>query len=273
MKNNLRQFQLKELSLFKKFVNFCEENKITYYALGGTLLGAIRHEGFIPWDDDMDVGIPREDYDRFIELCEKNKPCFELHTFNNDPNHIRYFARIEDPTLTIKRTDRIKEEISSAWIDVFPLDGMPNNRIIRNIHKNYILYRRALYKLSCFSQSANINKKNRPLIEKVLIKIGLIFPVEKMFNTKKQLLKLDKALKRFPYNKSNYLVNAMGAYKFNEMFHKKYYGEGTYYKFEDTKIFGPNDYDTVCKQLYGDYMTPPIESERNHHGSEIIEGD
>jgi len=268
--DKLRQFQLKELELFKKFSEFCKKNNITYYALGGTLLGAVRHKGFIPWDDDMDVGIPREDYEKFINLCNTKKVDFELHTFQNDPNHIRYFSRLEDPSIKVKRTDNITEEISSAWIDVFPLDGMPNNKIIRNIHKNYILYRRATYKLSCFNIAVNVNKKNRPFIEKVFIKFGQVFPVEKIFKTKKQLIKLDKALKRFSYEKSNYLVNAMGAYKFREMFNKKYYGKGKYYKFEDTKVFGPNDYDTVCTQLYGDYMTPPKKEERNHHSSEVL---
>ena len=267
--SNIRDLQLVDLELFKKFAEFAKENNITYFALGGTLLGAVRHKGFIPWDDDMDIGIPREDYERFISLWEKKNPKFELHTFKNDKKHYRYFSRIEDPTLKILRNDNITEEISSAWIDIFPLDGMPNNKILRYIHKEYILYRRAIYKLSCFSLGVNLNKKNRPFAEKVFIKIGKILPVEKMLSTKKELIKLDKALKRFPYNKSNYLVNAMGAYKFREMFHKKYYGNGRAYEFENTIIWGPNDYDTICRQLYGDYMTPPSENERNHHSSEM----
>ena len=271
MDDRLRKLQFKELELFKKFAEFCEANDIIYYALGGTLLGAVRHKGFIPWDDDMDLGIPREDYDRFLTLCKKKKPPFELHSFFNDKKHYRYFARIEDPTVKVRRTDNTIEEISAAWIDIFPLDGMPNNRVMRTIWKYYLLWRRAAYKLSCFDLGVNTKKKGRPFIERCLVKAGQILPVEKIFRTDRELRKLDKALKRFPYAKSDYLVNAMGAYKFNEMFHKKHYGQGSWYEFEDTKIFGPKDYDTVCTQLYGDYMKPPKESERNHHSSEVIE--
>lgn len=270
MSEKLRQLQLVELDLFKRFAAFCAENGITYYALGGTLLGAVRHEGFIPWDDDMDIGLPREDYDRFLRIAQRRDVGFELHSFENDARYYRYFARIEDPTVKVRRTDNQTEEISSAWIDIFPLDGMPNWQPLRTLWKYYILYRRAMYKLSCFDLGVNVNKAGRPLAERILVKLGQVLPLQRMLNMRGELRKLDRALKRFPYASSHYLVNAMGAYKFNEMFHKRVYGEGAWYPFEDTRIRGPEDYDFVCRQLYGDYMTPPKESERNHHASEVL---
>ncbi|MBQ8062461.1 MAG: LicD family protein [Clostridia bacterium] len=268
--SSFRPLQLKELELFKQFRDFCEAHDITYYALGGTLLGAVRHEGFIPWDDDMDLGVPREDYERFLKLCEEEEVPFELHTFRNDPKHYRYFARIEDPSMKVRRTDNQTVEVSNAWVDIFPLDGMPNNKYLREFHKYYVLWRRAAYKFSCFDLGVNVEKANRPLVERLLIKVGMVLPVEKFFRLDRELNKLDRALKRFPYAKSDYLVNAMGAYKFREMFHKQYYGKGRAYPFEDTTVWGPEDYDFVNTQLYGDYMKPPAEADRNHHSSEIL---
>lgn len=272
MNEELRELQLVDLRILKDFINVCKENDITYFALGGTLLGAVRHKGFIPWDDDIDVGVPREDYDKLLKIFYKyENEHFRLFNFKDNDEYYRYFSRIEDSSIKLIRTDNLTEEISSAWIDVFPLDGMPNNAVLRKVWKYVILYHRAMYKLSCFDIAVNVNKKGRPLHERFLVQIGKLINTKKFLNTRKRLFKLDKALKRFPYKNSKYLVNAMGAYKFNEMFNKEVYGNGSYYDFEDIKIFGPTNYDFVCKQLYGDYMTPPNEDERNHHESSIIQ--
>ena len=273
MDESLRALQLKELDLLKYFQQVCEENEITYFALGGTLLGAVRHKGFIPWDDDIDVGIPRPDYDRLCGILEKKTASgpIKFRSYKNTDGYIRYFARIEDERMSIVRHDNIKEERAFAWIDLFPLDAMPNNAFLRKLKVFWVLVLRALYRFSCFDTLVNVNKKGRPLHERILVWIGLHTPIQKYFDTKKCLQSLERALTSTPYEKSDYLVNAMGAYKFREMFHKQYYGEGRLYPFEDTKICGPIDYDFVCRQLYGDYMTPPKMDDRNHHGLQSVE--
>jgi LPS biosynthesis protein len=271
--SSLRQLQLKELGLLKLFQQICKENHITYYALGGTLLGAVRHKGFIPWDDDIDVGIPRPDYERLCKILEA-QPLggkIRFHTFRNSEEYIRYFGHLEDTSFKVVRHDKLKDEETYAWIDLFPLDGMPNNGLLRKFKVWQVLALRAMFRFSCFDTLVDVNKKGRPLHEKVLVWVGLHTPIQKFFNTKKCLDRMERALTSTPYEKSNYLVNAMGAYKFREMFHKKYYGKGKMYPFEDTEICGPEDYDFVCTQLYGDYMTPPKMDNRNHHGLETVE--
>lgn len=274
MDESLRALQLKELDLLKYFQQVCKENNITYYALGGTLLGAIRHKGFIPWDDDIDVGIPRPDYDRLCKILESKSAeegKIRFCSFKNCDDYIRYFGHLEDLTFKVVRRDKLKAEETYAWIDLFPLDAMPNNGLLRKLKVFQVLVLRALFRFSCFDTLVDVHKKGRPLHEKILVWIGLHTPVQKLFNTKKCLQALERALTSTPYEKSNYLVNAMGAYKFREMFHKKYYGNGRMYPFEDTEIFGPEDYDFVCRQLYGDYMTPPKEADRNHHALETVD--
>lgn len=271
--SSLRQLQLKELELLKVFQKICADNNISYFALGGTLLGAVRHKGFIPWDDDIDVGIPRPDYERLCKILEQGAlgDNIRFRSFKNTEGYIRYFGRLEDESMKIVRHDNIKVEEAFAWIDLFPLDAMPNNAILRKIKVFQVLILRALYRFSCFDSLVNVNKKGRPLHERILVWIGLHTPIQKFFNTKNCLMSLEKALTSTPYDRSNYLVNAMGAYKFREMFHKDYYKDGTSYPFEDTEIRGPVDYDFVCAQLYGDYMTPPKMDDRNHHGLQTIE--
>ena len=272
MNSELRDLQLHELRLLKIFQRLCKDHGLRYFALGGTLLGAVRHKGFIPWDDDIDVGVPRPDYDRLCQILavETLDANIRFCTYRNTQSYIRFFGRLENTDLRIVRHDKIKEEQTFAWIDIFPLDGMPNNSFFRKLKSFYVLVLRTLYRFSCFDQLVNVNKTGRPWHEKILIFIGLHTPIQKFFGTMTCLNWLEKTLTSTPYDKTDYFVNAMGAYKFKEMFHKKYYGEGRAYPFEDTLIQGPVDYDFVCKQLYGDYMTPPAEDKRNHHGLQKI---
>ena len=253
--------------IMKWLKKYLEDNNITYYMLGGTLLGAIRHKGFIPWDDDIDIGIPRDEYEKFIQTISKKLPKnYELHTYKNCDDHHYYFARIVDKRHVLKRTGSLEDREEELWIDIFPLDGMPNNTIIRKIHQFRLLYNRAMYHISCFER-VNLKRPGRPLHEKVIIKFVMITGFGRKTDTNKWLNRIDKLLKKCSYDKSNWVVNFMGQYKFKEMFPKEWYGKGKFYKFEDSKLFGPANYDAVLTQQYGDYMTPPKHHERNAHAA------
>lgn len=260
--NSLRDLQLLELELFKKFKALCELHSLTYFAMGGTLLGAVRHKGFIPWDDDMDIGMPREDYDRFLELCAHNETDMTVSTFVEYPNHTRYFARIEDPSLSVMRYDMNPPEETPAWIDLFPLDGMPDTPVRLLMHKSSIQLHRALFRLSLFNETRPSTLSNRPWYEVVLIRMQRLVPMYRVLNPRRSWRSLDRCLRRYPYASSPSMINAMGHWKFREMFPKSVYGEGREYSFEGCGMNGPIDFDTVCTQLYGDYMTPVNDS---HH--------
>lgn len=249
-----------------------EDLNIPYFMQGGTMLGAIRHDGFIPWDDDVDLGIPRADYDRLLKEVSARLPeNLELRTYDDETDHHYYFARIVDKRYQIRRMGSIEERLENIWVDLFPLDGMPNGCISRQWHKMRLLMTRLKFHLSCF-EKVNIKRPGRPLVERIIIRIAMITRVGKWWNTRKQLDKMDRLLKKYPPEKSKYLVNFTGqtSFKFNEMFKKEVYGKGKEYPFEDMVLVGPEQYDAYLKSLYGDYMTPPKEEDRNAHAAELV---
>ena len=266
-KEELSKVQSIIWEIMKELKGYLEENHIEYYMLGGTLLGAVRHKGFIPWDDDVDIGIPREQYEEFLQKVERKLPNhLALHTFRNEKSHHYYFSRIVDKRYALKRTGSIIERDEEVWIDIFPLDGMPNNGLIRRIHMMKLLGVRAMYHISCFDK-VNLKRPNRPLSEKIVIKIVEKTGLGRNSDMYKWLERLDKLLKKYSYQKSDWVVNFMGQYKFKEMFPKSYYGTGKVYEFEDDKMPGPVNADLVLRQMYGDYMTPPKEQDKNAHAA------
>ena len=260
------------LHVLREVVRVLDELNIPYYMQGGTMLGAIRHGGFIPWDDDVDLGIPRADYDRLLKEVAAHLPeNLELRTYDDETDHHYYFARIVDTRYQIRRMGSLEERLENIWVDLFPLDGMPNGCAARQLHKFRLLMTRLKFHLSCF-EKVNIKRPGRPLVERIIIKIAVLTRVGKWFNTRKQLDKMDRLLKKYPVEESDYLVNFTGqtSYKFNEMFKKEVYGNGKLYQFESFSLMGPEQYDAYLKSLYGDYMTPPREEDRNAHAAELV---
>lgn len=271
-RGDLRRLQLAETEILRRFVAVCEQLDMPYYLMGGTLLGAVRHKGFIPWDDDVDVALTRPDYERFLrEAGALLPPEYRLSTFENDPEHTRYLTRIEWDTVKVLETGFEQAHVNSAWIDIFPLDGMPDNALRRRFHGLHLLALRALLQFSQFDTMVNLKLKNRPWYESVLVWFGAKTHFGRHLDTKKQLRKIDRSLKKYDYARCSYLVNFMGAYKLKEMFPKSCYGNGGWYEFEGMRLHGPADYDTILTQMYGDYMAPPPEDQRNKHETKVVD--
>ncbi len=255
-------------NIAKEIMPVIRENRLKYYMLGGTLLGAVRHKGFIPWDDDIDIGMPREDYEKFLEIIPGKLPEYlQLRTYWDDSPHHYYFSRIVDTRHEFSRQGSIVERKEDVWVDIFPLDGMPNNPIMRRIHMARILYARMRYHLATFDK-VNLKRPNRPLSERIVIWIVEHTAIGTHSDPRKYLDKIDVLLKKYSVYDTKWVSNSMGQYKFKEMFPRAWYGKGKKYAFEEDELMGPVEYDKVLTQMYGDYMKPP--ENKNAHAVEFV---
>ncbi len=216
-----------------KFRDICNKYKLTNYLSGGTFLGAVRHQGFIPWDDDIDVAMPREDYDKFTLVVQKELP--QYMTFKSiplDENYHVTWSRIINNDVKVIVHNYKNDEIEPAWIDIFTLDGMPSSRFDMNIHKIRLLWRRVTYGWANYKY-VSYNKKNRPWYERFHIFIGRTIKPGRWMTIQKEYEKLENALRKYPSADSKYYMNFKGTYMFNSIMEKEiYYGDGALYEFE-----------------------------------------
>ena len=274
----LSNLQKAELDIMKEILVLCKKHKIEYYILGGTLLGAVRHKGFIPWDDDIDIGMMRDEYERFIEIAQNELPSNLILNYykqhKGEGNYTTcYMIRVENTKVKLISKKAKIERIINSWVDVFPIDGLPNNKIIKFFYKLKLLYLRMALRYSQYSTLVSKNAKHKDIITRLMIKLGSIIDVERIFNRDKVLDKLDKTLKKYNPKNCDEIINFAGAcksYRFIEIFPKKIYDDLVEYDFEDTKLVGPKDYNAVLSHQYGDYMTLPKEEDRNKHNTEVI---
>ena len=267
MKYTLEEIHKIDLNILKEFLKICKKHKLKYYIIGGTFLGAVRHNGFIPWDDDMDIALPRDDYEKFLSVANDELPeNMKLITFYNDDKYRYFLPRIVDLNTEIveKRYEKLGEK-SHLFIDFFPIDGTPNNSILRKIYYFRILFNRML--VSWYYIDTIDPSRKRKKYEKVLIFLGKILPTKLLINPKKILKKIDNILKKQKISNSNNIGTIMGAYRTREIVPKEYFGKPTKYKFEDIYLTGPEKYDEYLTHMYGDYMKIPEDKGTNSHYS------
>lgn len=246
------------LGIAKEFDRICSKHNIPYYMLGGTMLGAIRHKGFIPWDDDMDFGVPREHYDKLINILERELPeRYKCYTYKNNKAVKSPFFKITDTTTRINdpRIDLPIEEQIGINIDIFPLDYCkPNDIRIKKIHR-----------IEKIRQVIFINPPVKSTF-KLLIKriLRILSPVSNTYLTNKSISIASKL------EKGNCIGNIFGRWKEKEIVPAEWYGINTRYKFEDTTLCGIKDYDKYLTHMYNNYMLLPPEGTRFCHTDEMF---
>ena len=262
----MNDLQKKELDIFKAFAKVCEKNNLHYFLVGGSALGAIRHKGFIPWDDDIDVGMPRKDYDKFIELQSEfeGTPLF-IQNFKSDPCYIYNYGKLRDSSTTFIENAFKNHRINhGVWIDIFPIDGfskevMPREKLAKKVrhiwNQVYASYLPALRR----------KVRARTFFKDILLNIVafLAYPFDIAHFRNKHV---EKYVRKIPLEESVMAGNYFGFNMKREAMDSSLFKEFIKIPFEDTEAYVLKDYDTYLRNLYGDYMTPPPENKQvGHH--------
>lgn len=248
-----------ELDILKTFDRFCRENNLYYSLCGGTLLGAVRHKGFIPWDDDIDVCMSRSDYEKFKKIFPEilNK-IYKIRSIENNNFDKPYLKMININTKVKPNIE--KEDINdSLWIDIFPVDGLPEDYSkLKKIYNKARIYRMLLM-INCL-------KKYKPKgFFKNFIKPIVIF-IAKLFGKLYWSKKLEKLALINNYDKSNFVgILVWGLYGTGERMIKKGFEKKIELEFEKNKFYVFSCWDDYLKGIYGEYMKiPPIENRKIH---------
>lgn len=266
----------KELTIFEQkqcalnilvyVAEFCEKNNINYILSDGTLIGAVRHNGFIPWDDDIDISMLRSDYNKFIELWNRTEGGkYSLHCFENG-NLPFAFAKVCDDN-TICYEAKMKRPTTGIWIDIFPLDFVPSNEneIVSHFLKMKSLT--SLFGLHNVIMHSNIAYK---LIQKILNVLRCIkhSTFLYLYSLKKIQKEVEKELLKYEIGEkiTNYIVIQRCPEQRKYGFPVSCCTDYVYHKFEGYDFRIPRDYDTLLQSFYGDYMKlPPKEKQVCDH--------
>lgn len=256
----LKKLHKEQVKILNIIHRICIENDLQYFLIGGTLLGAVRHKGFIPWDDDLDIAMPREDYNKFINIAKKIKN--DKYILDYSKRNKRYwlpFIKIRNK-YTIYEEEAQKDYLGNKgiWVDIFPLDnGLKDKQIL-------IKKQLKIKKINSALQIKNLRKikKEDSIKKKVQISLIKLIPNRILHNYINKIMSFNNK------NESDYYVNFGSQYGVEKQTHlKSAYIPSRDIEFEGGKYKAPNDYDYVLKKIYGnDYMElPPIEKRITHN--------
>lgn len=245
------------LDILSEIHSFCEKNSLRYFMAFGTLLGAVRHKGFIPWDDDVDIWMPRPDYERFLAAFAH--PYYKVLTARNDASYPLDFAKVHDERTLVEETGG--DGNWGIFVDVFPLDGMPSEDEFRRLKKKVAAVRRIIANQR-FTRKFKISRETG-LKKSLAAIVGKI--AHPFVSLSRLIRKEEDIMRRHDYDSCPFISDLTDIHPL--LFEKGIAEERILLDFEGRRFYAPKEYDKWLTILFGDYMTPPPEEKRvSNHG-------
>ena len=259
---NLEQLKKIELQLLLAVHEICEKENLRYSLGGGTLLGAVRHKGFIPWDDDIDIMMPRPDYDALIAYCLSYDVPFKIWSWETDKSYVDLSAKIYDPNTILEDENIVDGNKIGVNIDIFPIDGLGNT------------YKKAVKAFRSTSFKRNLliaaqwkkffrSKTHSWYYEPFRF---AFFVLSRSVNKSKLFAKIQNKYKKIDFNSVNFAAAVGGSYREREILPQDVFTEYIELPFEDYNFKAIKQYDKYLSSIYGNYMElPPEEKRVSHH--------
>lgn len=251
------------LSIMCKIDKLCRENNLKYQLFAGTLIGAIRHKGFIPWDDDIDIVMPREDYEKIGDIINNSNLGIKYISYEKNNEYMYAFAKVYDTStrIEVKHYREIKD--LGLYVDIFPIDEQGSD-----LRKAKALVKKMRW-LNSFLYESDLIKYTRTAKKWYMEPVKFMtYPVAKFFGTKYWIEKMNALAKK--YNGTNSIYHGINVDPcYHVVLKKEYFDNSLEWDFEGHRFFIPCGYDEILRTNYGDYMQlPPVEKRHSDHNME-----
>ena len=268
VQEDIKQIQKVIFEIFTQIISLCDKHNIEYFIIGGTALGAVRHKGFIPWDDDLDIGMTRKNYEHFLEIAKKELPKdLFLQNFNTETNTPFYFSKIrKNNTKLVEYYSRNLKIHQGLFIDIFPYDNMPDNASERKKHIKDVNFWINLFIAKTLTGSS-IPQKGIIGHSKLLIRFILHYLL--IFVSKNFLFnKIEKVIQKYNHTESEYKAYIKLP---NHKIRSNNLKQLKKIEFEGKLVSCSNNIEDYLSNCFGDYMKLPPENERVGHRPYILE--